>query len=108
MSGLYSLWDMIEDLIKNHIEESDASRFAELPGMQILPSRLWGVIWLLFSVFTVFLAVILALLIFNKGELNNNQEVEENWELLPTHHIRNNSSSNSLLNNDDNFGFGVI
>ncbi|ORX59133.1 hypothetical protein BCR36DRAFT_408660 [Piromyces finnis] len=108
MSGLYSLWDIIEDLIKRRIESSDASRFANLPGMKWLSPELWGIIWLLFSIFTVFMSVIMALFIFNNNERRENEyQEEEYWELLPTF---NSSTSNININNsnDDNFGFGVI
>jgi len=109
---MYSLWDMVEDLIKRRIETSDASRFAKLPGMKWLPPELWGIIWLLFSMFTVFMSVILALFIFNNREQNECHE-EENWELLPTHsnsNINNNNNNNNVLNfnPNDNFGFGVV
>ncbi|KAG4101239.1 hypothetical protein H8356DRAFT_1656000 [Neocallimastix lanati (nom. inval.)] len=118
MSGFYSLWDIAEDLIKRRIEGSDASSFAKLQGMGWLPPEAWGIVWLLFSMLTVILAIVLALLVFNTGNPNQNEEEEEeeNWELLPTSNppVRFNSrnqNNNNFMNsnnNDDNFGFGVI
>jgi len=102
MSGLYSLWDILEDVVKRRIENSDASQFAELPGTQWLPAQLWGFIWLMFSVLTVIMSVILAILVFNKKQ--DEYQVEDEWELLPTRR----SLSNLTVSTDDNFGFGVI
>ncbi|KAI8451957.1 peptidase M50B-like-domain-containing protein [Phakopsora pachyrhizi] len=48
MSCLYSVWDIIDDLIFRKINESDASQFAKL--CPLIPSRVWGIIWLLISI----------------------------------------------------------
>lgn len=122
MSGLYSLWDIMEDLIKRHIEGSDATRFAKLPGMGWLSPRLWGIVWLLFSLFTVIFAVLLAFLVFNKREHRaggegegegEGDEEEESWKLIPNSHplqisIHHGDVYDGNDDNDDNFGFGFI
>lgn len=48
MSCLYSVWDIVDDLVFRKVNESDASQFAKL--CPLIPSRVWGVIWLLISV----------------------------------------------------------
>ncbi|ORX81089.1 hypothetical protein BCR32DRAFT_220485 [Anaeromyces robustus] len=105
MSGLYSLWDMVEDLIKRHVESSDASRFAKLKGMDWLSPKIWGLLWLLFSLLSVFTAIILALLVFNNEEQQQEECQEDGWELLSTQHQQ---QFNNNFNEDDNFGFGVV
>ena len=56
MSGLYSLWDIIDDLIKRSVKESDATRFSQL--CPICSPRAWGVIWLIESVIMVALGIV--------------------------------------------------
>jgi hypothetical protein len=48
MSCLYSLWDIVEDLVKRTNHESDAAKFAKLCSCFPWP-KAWGVIWLLIS-----------------------------------------------------------
>ncbi|KAI7964518.1 hypothetical protein MJO29_002616 [Puccinia striiformis f. sp. tritici] len=48
MSCLYSVWDIVDDLVFRKVNESDATQFAKL--CPIIPSRVWGVIWLIISV----------------------------------------------------------
>ncbi|KAK9703988.1 hypothetical protein K7432_010455 [Basidiobolus ranarum] len=48
MSCLYSLWDIVEDLVLRKVNESDATRFAKLS--KCCPAQLCGFIWFLVSV----------------------------------------------------------
>ena len=65
MSGLYSIWDIVDDLIARKVNESDASKYSKLCCRGCLPPQVWGIIWFLISL--VFLAVsIFAALIFFK------------------------------------------
>lgn len=75
MSCLYSLWDIIEDLVARKVNESDASQFSHLCCGGCIPAQLWGVLWFLVSVCFLALAVIAALLVFkeeNTGSGNTN------------------------------------
>eukprot|EP01135_Chromosphaera_perkinsii_P005911 Nk52_evm6s371 gene=Nk52_evmTU6s371 len=47
MSCMYSLWDIIDDLIRRKVKESDAYQFADV--CPICPARGWGVIWFFIS-----------------------------------------------------------
>ena len=62
MSCMYSLWDIIEDLISRRVNESDASKFAK--EIRCCPAQIWGLLW--FFVSTIFLggAIVLALIVF--------------------------------------------
>jgi len=64
MSALYSLWDIIEDLIVRKINESDASQFSKICCGGCLPPQFWGAIWLIISFMFVAAAIICALLVF--------------------------------------------
>ena len=57
MSALYSLWDIMDDLILRKVNESDASQFAKL--VPAIPAQVWGAIWLVIS-FVFFACGILA------------------------------------------------
>ncbi|KAJ1926274.1 hypothetical protein IWQ60_003930 [Tieghemiomyces parasiticus] len=46
MSCLYSLWDIVEDLVVRKVNESDATRFARKTGC---PSQVCGALWFLVS-----------------------------------------------------------
>ncbi|KAJ1969905.1 hypothetical protein H4R35_006016 [Dimargaris xerosporica] len=46
MSCLYSLWDIVEDLVVRKVNSSDATRFAQMTGC---PSQLCGFLWFLVS-----------------------------------------------------------
>ncbi|KAJ3369012.1 hypothetical protein GGF31_005973 [Allomyces arbusculus] len=46
MSVTYSLWDMVEDLIRRRVNHSDAAIFAKRYGCT---PQFWGVFWFLFS-----------------------------------------------------------
>jgi len=47
MSSLYSVWDIMDDLIFRKVNESDASAFSRLVGG---PPQAWGAFWLIISV----------------------------------------------------------
>lgn len=64
MSALYSLWDIIEDLILRKVNESDASKFSKICCGGCLPPQVWGVLWLLISFLFVAVAIFCALLAF--------------------------------------------
>ena len=61
MSGSYSLWDMIDDLIANDKHESDASVFAKRYGGH---SRCWGLIWFILGLVLIIGSAILGLWAF--------------------------------------------
>ncbi len=46
MNSLYSLWDILDDLVFRKVNESDASAFSKLVGGA---PQCWGVIWLIVS-----------------------------------------------------------
>ena len=48
MSSLYSLWDIVEDLVVRKVNESDATQFSRLCCGGCLPPQAWGAIWFLF------------------------------------------------------------
>ncbi|KNZ64526.1 uncharacterized protein VP01_1019g7 [Puccinia sorghi] len=54
MSCLYSVWDIVDDLVFRKVNESDASQFAAL--CPLIPSRVWGVIWLAYSLHATLLS----------------------------------------------------
>jgi len=56
MSCMYSIWDIIDDTLARKVNESDASKFAEVCGC--CGSQVWGLFWLLVS-FTYFVLGIL-------------------------------------------------
>ncbi|KAI9143135.1 peptidase M50B-like-domain-containing protein [Paraphysoderma sedebokerense] len=62
MSCLYSLWDIVEDLVVRKVHSSDASRFAEEFGC--FPAQVWGVIWFLISLIFLGAAIVLSLIIW--------------------------------------------
>ncbi|KAI8820134.1 peptidase M50B-like-domain-containing protein [Fimicolochytrium jonesii] len=67
MSCLYSLWDIIEDLVTRKVNQSDASQFAELCcGGHCLPAQAWGAVWFVISLAFLVGAVIAALLVFKE------------------------------------------
>ena len=47
MNSLYSVWDILDDLVFRKVNESDASAFSKLVGGA---PQCWGVIWLIVSV----------------------------------------------------------
>lgn len=46
MNSLYSLWDILDDLVFRKVNESDATAFSKLVGGA---PQCWGVIWLIIS-----------------------------------------------------------
>jgi hypothetical protein len=62
MSALYSIWDIIEDLILRKVNESDASKMAEKCGC--CPARGWGIIWCFISIVFFFGGILAGLLLF--------------------------------------------
>lgn len=61
MSCMYSLWDIVEDLITRRVNESDASKFSKLCCG---PPQLWGVIWFFISLSFLGVAIFAALVLF--------------------------------------------
>ena len=64
MSALYSLWDIVEDLIVRRVNESDAAMFSKICCKGAIPAQVWGVIWFLISMVFVAAAIIIALIVF--------------------------------------------
>ncbi|CAG8593701.1 11643_t:CDS:2 [Ambispora leptoticha] len=65
MSCLYSLWDIMDDLVFRKVNESDASKFAKTCGC--CPSQVWGVIWLLISFVFLAIGVLAGLVAFKEN-----------------------------------------
>eukprot|EP00999_Lentomonas_sp_LEN2_P001061 NODE_2065_length_662_cov_1.461682_g2015_i0.p1 GENE.NODE_2065_length_662_cov_1.461682_g2015_i0~~NODE_2065_length_662_cov_1.461682_g2015_i0.p1 ORF type:complete len:128 (+),score=19.09 NODE_2065_length_662_cov_1.461682_g2015_i0:207-590(+) len=61
MSGMYSTWGIVEDLVVRKGNESDASKFSQ---EFCCPAQFWGIIWFLISLVFMGLAIFLALVIF--------------------------------------------
>ncbi|KAI9203997.1 peptidase M50B-like-domain-containing protein [Polychytrium aggregatum] len=68
MSALYSLWDIVEDLITRKVNESDASKFSQLCCGGCLGPRFWGLIWFVISIIFVAIAVIGGILAFKNDQ----------------------------------------
>lgn len=66
MSSLYSLWDIVDDLIMRKVNESDASQYARLCCGGALSPKFWGVIWLLISTTLLAGTIIAALYTFKE------------------------------------------
>ncbi|KXS19235.1 hypothetical protein M427DRAFT_109089 [Gonapodya prolifera JEL478] len=64
MSALYSLYDIVDDLIKRRVNESDASQFSRVCGRGILSPKVWGVLWLLIAIIFVAASIIGAIIAF--------------------------------------------
>lgn len=62
MSCLYSLWDIVEDLVVRKVNESDATKFAKHTGCCV--PQFWGFIWFLVSLVFLGIAIILGLIAF--------------------------------------------
>lgn len=62
MNGLFSVFDIYDDLLRRKVAESDASKFAELTGCS---SRCWGFIWGILSLGFLSLAVYASLLLLD-------------------------------------------
>ncbi|CAK0781201.1 hypothetical protein CVIRNUC_005311 [Coccomyxa viridis] len=48
MSCTYSIWDIIDDLVMRKVNNSDATKFAEIS--RCLPPQGWGILWAAISV----------------------------------------------------------
>jgi hypothetical protein len=66
MSCLYSLWDIIDDLVRRRVNESDASKYARLCCGGCMPPRAWGVIWFFISLVFLAAGIIAALVVFKE------------------------------------------
>ncbi|KAJ3387726.1 High affinity cAMP-specific and IBMX-insensitive 3',5'-cyclic phosphodiesterase 9A [Entophlyctis sp. JEL0112] len=64
MSALYSVWDILEDLVFRKVNESDASAFSRICCRGCMPPQLWGFIWFLISLLFLAVAVVAALYTF--------------------------------------------
>ena len=64
MSSLYSLWDIIEDLILRKVNESDASQYSRICCSGAFSPKFWGVIWFFVSIIILGVSVAVALLVF--------------------------------------------
>lgn len=64
MSSLYSLWDIIEDLIMRKVNESDASQYSRICCNGSLSPKFWGCLWLLISLVIFGLSIALAIYFF--------------------------------------------
>lgn len=65
MSCLYSVWDIIDDLILRKVNESDASAFSRIVGG---PPQMWGFIWGVISVVLFASGVIIGIVAFKTPE----------------------------------------
>jgi hypothetical protein len=62
MSCLYSLWDIVEDLVVRRVNESDATQFAKYTGCCV--PQFWGLIWFLISLVFLAAGVLAGLIVF--------------------------------------------
>ncbi|TPX36303.1 hypothetical protein SmJEL517_g01622 [Synchytrium microbalum] len=67
MSVLYSLFDIVEDLISRRVNESDASKFSKICCGGCLPPQVWGCLWLLVSLIFLSGAIVGALAYFKNN-----------------------------------------
>ncbi|GES86672.1 hypothetical protein GLOIN_2v1659360 [Rhizophagus clarus] len=65
MSCLYSLWDIMDDLVFRKVNESDASKFAK--QCKCCPSQIWGFIWLIISLIFLGIGVLAGLAVFKQN-----------------------------------------
>ncbi|KAG9307775.1 hypothetical protein G9A89_023340 [Geosiphon pyriformis] len=64
MSCLYSVWDILDDLVFRKVNESDASKFAKL--CHCCPAQVWGLIWLMISIIFLAIGILGGLLVFRQ------------------------------------------
>ncbi|KAG8928909.1 hypothetical protein FRC01_005191 [Tulasnella sp. 417] len=65
MSCMYSIWDIVDDTLARKVNESDASRFAEVCGC--CPSQTWGVFWLAISFIFFILGILVGVVAFKQS-----------------------------------------
>ncbi|KAI8054372.1 peptidase M50B-like-domain-containing protein [Syncephalis plumigaleata] len=63
MSCLYSLWDIVEDLVVRKVNESDATKFAKYTGCCV--PQFWGLVWFIISLIFLGAAIIAGLAVFH-------------------------------------------
>ncbi|KAG8925570.1 hypothetical protein FRC02_009557 [Tulasnella sp. 418] len=78
MSCMYTIWDVIDDTLARKVNESDASRFAEICGC--FPSQVWGLIWLIVAFIYFILGVLVGIAAFKDS---SQQQAEESKTFLP-------------------------
>ncbi|KAJ3117549.1 hypothetical protein HDU96_006310 [Phlyctochytrium bullatum] len=71
MSSLYSVWDIIEDLVIRKVNESDASQFSRICCNGCMPPQVWGFFWFIVSLIFIGVAIIGALLVFKDDGVAN-------------------------------------
>ncbi|KAL1922052.1 uncharacterized protein VTP21DRAFT_10694 [Calcarisporiella thermophila] len=76
MSCLYSLYDIIDDLVRRKVNESDATRFAKLSG-GCIPSQVWGFIWFLISLAFLACGIVAGIAAF-KEDMNTQMQQSVN------------------------------
>ncbi|KAG8891408.1 hypothetical protein FRB99_003618 [Tulasnella sp. 403] len=64
MSCMYSIWDIIDDTLARKVNESDATKFAELCGC--CGSQVWGVFWLAVSFIFFVLGILVGIAAFKE------------------------------------------
>lgn len=64
MSSLYSLWDILEDLVFRKVNESDASQYSRICCSGAFSPKFWGVIWFFVSIIILAGSVAIALFLF--------------------------------------------
>ncbi|KAG9026314.1 hypothetical protein FRB95_009011 [Tulasnella sp. JGI-2019a] len=80
MSCMYSIWDIIDDTIDRKINESDASKFAEVCGC--CGSQVWGVFWLIISFLFFILGILVGVMAFKESAA---QQAASNFLDSPIH-----------------------
>jgi hypothetical protein len=78
MSGLYSLWDIGDDLIFRKVNSSDASVFAKRYGGS---SQCWGVIWCIISLLIMAVGIVAGLAAFPQSF---EQQRKDSQNFIPT------------------------
>lgn len=78
MSGLYSAWDISDDLILRKVNSSDASVFAKRYGGS---SQCWGIIWCLISICIMAIGIIAGLAAFSQSF---EQQRKDSQNFIPT------------------------
>jgi len=65
MSCMYSIWDIFDDTLARKVNESDASKFAEVCGC--CPSQVWGLFWLAVSFIFFVLGILVGVVAFKES-----------------------------------------